>query len=555
MRTSLPVWATLAALLACAGCDGVIADPTGAAGQGPEQLDPSDPGYCEQADIAPGAPTLRRLNRVEYNNTVRDLLGDTSRPADEFPDDDVSGDGFDNNGDVLAIGNLLMEKYDTAARGLVARALEPESLLRSQYLDCPAETGDEACARQFFREFGLRAWRRPLTTDEVDRLWAVTQVGITEGEGFDGGLGLAMRAMLLSPSFLFHVERNTRRSEIRPLGDFELASRLSYFLWSSMPDEELFGLADEGALQDRATLAAQVDRMLADPKAEAFYDNFVSQWLHLRRLEYASPDPDAFPGFDAALRASMQREATELIRYVVESNGPIADLLTARYAFLNERLADHYGVPGVTGDELRRVELETDQRGGVLTLGSVLTTTSHPDVTSPVRRGEWVLDNLLCAPPPDPPADVDTFIEEPMEGQTLRERLEQHRADPACATCHSVMDPLGFGLENYDPTGAWRTEDNGAPVDASGELPDGRRFDGARELSNVLAHDERYSQCVTKKLMAYALGRGVEHADRCFVERVLEEARLQDLSLREIIVQIVTNDVFTMVGGRLEGGR
>jgi hypothetical protein len=247
----------------------------------------------------------------------------------------------------------------------------------------------------------------------------------------------------------------------------------------------------------------------------------------------------------------MEQETLLFVRHVVESNAPVSTLLRADFTYLNERLANHYGIEGISGDEFQFVPLTTEERGGILTQGAILTTTSHPDRTSPVRRGEWVLDNLLCAPPPDPPADVDTFIEsEESEGQSLREKLERHRADPACAACHDLMDPIGFGMENFDPVGRFRTEDRGGnPIDSSGTLPDGTDFDGVAELSSILHEDERYVTCVTEKVMTFALGRSLEEADRCFVEQVVQAASEVDAPLREIILQVAINEVFRSAGG------
>jgi hypothetical protein len=373
-----------------------------------------------------------------------------------------------------------------------------------------------------------------------------------EGEPWDDAIGLAMRAMLLSPRFLYRVELGNESATPQPLDDHALASRLSYFLWSSMPDDALFAAADAGTLQDEAALRAQIDRMLADPKADAFYESFVGQWLYLRRFAYSTPDATMFPEFDEELREAMRQETLLFVRDVVESGAPLATLLTARYTFVNERLARHYGIEGVTGTEFVRVELD-ETRGGLLTHGSILTVTSHPDTTSPVKRGKWVLDQILCEPPPDPPPDVDTFLEsEETAGLTLREKLARHRENPECAVCHDSIDPLGLALENYDPIGAYRTLDNGQEIDATGELPDGRTFDGVAELGAILDEDERYTNCVTEKVVAYALGRSLDAPDRCFIEDIITRASENELALREIIVQTVLADTFRATGGRVE---
>jgi hypothetical protein len=546
--TGIAVGPLLGALLAC---NGAITDP---AAEAAAAIDPADPAFCEIGQPTPGMVTVRRLNRVEYNNTVRDLLGTSARPGDAFPEDAESGDGFTNNGEVLTLDALLIEKYQTAAQELAADAMTSGSMVRARFLDCAADA-DAGCARAFIGDFGLRAWRRPLTGEEVDRLVAVHDSARDEGESFDGAMGYVVRAMLMSPNFLFRIERHSDPATVAALGDFEVASRLSYFLWSTMPDDELLEAAASGELQSAASLEAQVARMLSDGRAEGFFDTFAREWLHLGKLDYAVPDPELFPTFDDALRDAMKLETQHFIRHIVENDLPIATILSADFTFVNERLARHYGIEGVTGNDFRRVDLD-GTRGGLLTQGSVLTATSHPNETSIVKRGEWVLDQLLCAPPPDPPADVDTFIEgEATAGLTLREKVELHRADPACASCHSIMDPIGFALENYDAVGVWREEDNGQPIDASGELPDGQTFDGAQELSLVLQEDPRYTKCVTKKLLAYALGRSVGRADRCFVEDIQTRLESSNMSLRQLIVEIVLHDVFRTAGGRVEDGR
>ncbi len=540
-------------LLLAGGCNGLIGDAGARPGEAP-RVDPSDPAYCSVAPREPGSVTLRRLNRVEYDNTVRDLLGTTMTPASAFPDDNESGDGFDNNGAVLTLGNLQMEKYDAAARALAEEAIAPSSSARTLYMACDrGAMGDDACARDFVARFGERAYRHPLLDEEVDRLVAIYDGARAEDESWDDAIALTMRAMLLSPSFLYRVELGSGSAEPQRLDDYELASRLSYFIWSSMPDDELFDVADAGRLQDDDELRAQVDRMLADPKADAFYVSFAGQWLRLRQLEYATPDPGLYPDFDDELRDAMQTETILFMKDIVETNAPLARVLTADYTFVNERLARHYGIDGVTGPDFVRVSLDGLPRGGLLTQASILTVTSHPDTTSPVKRGKWVLDELLCEPPPDPPPDVAVFADTPeTEALTIREKLARHRARAECAVCHDSIDPLGLALENYDPIGAFRTEDNGQEIDASGQLPDGRAFEGVAELSDILDEDERYTNCVTEKIVTYAIGRSMDDPDRCFIDDIVTRAADRGLSLREIIVQTVLADTFRSTGGRAE---
>jgi hypothetical protein len=522
-------------LLLLAACNGAIGDvPPGA---GPP-VDPSDPAYCDVTIPTPGHVTLRRLNRDEYNNTVRDLLGDTSRPADVFPTDNQSGEGFRNNADVLTISPLHLEKYDEAARALVTNAFAAGSEFRTRYVTC---TEGPTCAREVAAAFGARAFRRPVDAEEIDRLVQVFDAGIAEGESFDDALALMIRAILISPRFLFRVEGAASGG----LDDYAIASRLSYFLWATMPDDALFDRAASGELQDDAVIREEVGRMLADPKANEFIRVFSRDWLHLDKLAEASPDTTLYPGFDEALRGAMQEETARFVREVIDRDLPIGSLLSADFTFVNERLAAHYGIEGFSGTGFERVSTAGVPRGGILTQAGVLTVTSQPTRTSPVKRGQWVLDELLCAPPPDPPPDVDTLLEdEGTEGLSVRERLERHRANAECAVCHDLIDPLGFGLENYDAIGGFREMDGDDPVDASGELPDGTTFVGASGLAGVLRDDPRYAQCVTRKLVSYSIGRSVRAEDRCYVENILEVAAERDLSLREIIVQIVLSDVF-----------
>lgn len=527
---------SIAALALCLACQGTIGEPTG-----DDPNTPLTPEQCEAIELEPGRVTIHRLNRAEYGNTVRALLFEDQDPSAELPLDDESGAGFLNDADTLSIGVLLVDKYDAASRTLAPRAVA-RAEFRDAYLPCDE---GRACAEEFVREFGLRAFRRPPTDVEVTRLADI----IESGTSFDDGVELAVRAMLLSPSFLFRAEPHS--PGIRELDSYEIASRLSYFLWQTMPDEELFDLAAMDALTDEATIRDQVGRMIDDPRFEGFFDGFLERWLRIYRLENYTPD-EAYV-FDEDLRQAFFAETQAFVEHIIATDAPITELLTADYTFVNERLAEHYGIEGVTGSELQRVTL-TEQRGGLLTHGSVLSVTSHPNRTSPVQRGKWILEEMLCAPPPDPPADVDALLEEP-EGAdplTVRERLAEHRRNPECAVCHDKMDPLGLAFEHYDPVGMWREQDNGHPVDATGELPDGTRFDGALELAEILAADEAYVGCVTEKLFAYSMGRSLQPQDYCIVQNVVDRAMAQGGSFRAIMEELVVDDVFRTVGGREE---
>ena len=501
---------------------------------------------CHGTSGDPGTVTLHRLNRAEYDATVRDLLGDTSRPARGFPTDD-HGYGFDNIADVLSLSPLLMEKYAAAAEKLVDDAwVRPGASPRVCELDA---TAPEPCAREILSRFARRAWRRPVTKEEVDRLLRFLPLAKQHGDPPEVGVKLALRSVLLSPHFLFRVEKDPDPSSTEPhrLTAFELASRLSYFLWSSMPDDELFEQARAGTL--RANLRGQVGRMLDDPKSRAFVANFAGQWLQLRRLEAVAPDPDRFPGFDDALRAAMREETERLFAHVLREDRSVLELLDADYTFLNPALARHYGIDGVEGEGFRRVALPDGRRGGVLTQASVLTLTSNPNRTSPVKRGQFILQQLLGTPPPPPPPDVPELDADGHDGDpdaSLRERMERHRADPQCASCHQQMDALGFALENYDAVGRWRSSDGQSPIDASGELSGGRAFRDAGELKNVLraTASRKFAQTLVKNLLTYALGRGLEPADYCTVEEVRSRLAGDGWRMRSAVLGVVESRAF-----------
>jgi Protein of unknown function (DUF1592)/Protein of unknown function (DUF1588)/Protein of unknown function (DUF1587)/Protein of unknown function (DUF1595)/Protein of unknown function (DUF1585) len=534
------------------------------------------------------AQTARRLNRYEYNATVRDLLATPFQPAADFPVDD-SGYGFDNIADVLSLSPALMEKYLAAAEKIATAAIipptpPPPSVQRYAASDfhfkvdfegnydflvavrgvtdpiraivsidgVPAETiaidktgaaefrvrlgpGNPrfwveapslkyvelrgpynpvqpppsesyrrvfrcghppghhtlACARTNLTDLARRAYRRPVTEDEIDGLMHFVE----HGETIDRGMQLAVEAILVSPRFLFRIE------PVGSLDDFQFASRLSYFLWSSMPDEELSQLALEHRLRDPEILHAQIQRMLLDPKSRALVENFGGQWLQTRNLESLQPDPAKFPQFDNELRRDMQRETELFFQSIIRDDRPIADFIAANYTFLNQRLADFYGIPNIDGPQFRRVDLPPgSHRGGILTQASVLTVSSYPARTSPVLRGKWILQNLLDSAPPPPPPNVPKLDETALGvTATMRQRLEQHRANPACSGCHARMDPLGFSLENYDAIGQWRTHDGDLPIDAG---------DGPDALKQLLLKDQdRFARCLASKLITYAQGR------------------------------------------------
>lgn len=632
----------------------------------------------------PGRVTVRRLNRAEYSNTIRDLLGVDFRADESFPTDD-SGHGFDNIGDVLTVSPVLLEKYVQAAERISARALgieplpkpleaeyhpkdrkirrvdwatieashrvewdaeyivrvglpgerapdgkpvmmgfwmdgkllhtmqvetkpskleyfEPfseaqfqmelpegnhtfrvafiddpfvreqklegkavfdrkknkypnsitfvgpyplraERASRKRILSCDPNTG-EACVKKIMTELARRAYRRPVTAAEVSSLLRFAKLARAEGQSWEEGLQVAMTAMLVSPHFLFRVERDTDpmdSDKSHPVSDFELASRLSYFLWSSMPDETLVALAESGKLRAPGVLDAQVKRMLADERASALAENFAGQWLEIRNLDQAKPDPQKFPEWNPTLKDAMRTETTLFFKAMLDENRPLPEFIDAKFTFLNDVLARHYGVPGVEGPEFRRVELATDQRGGILSHASVLTVSSYPTRTSPVIRGKYVLENILGAPPPPPPPDVPTLDEEAVgEKLSLRQQMEQHRSNPVCASCHQRMDVLGFGLENYDATGKWRTKDGKFDLDVAGTFPSGKSFRTPAEMKLVLKEDvEEFGRCVTEKMLTYALGRGLERYDRRTIDALLTRLKADNYRFQTLVYEIV----------------
>jgi cytochrome c5 len=412
---------------------------------------------------------------------------------------------------------------------------------------------DEPCARQILTNLARHAYRRPVTNADVSPLLGFYQRGRQSGGSFDKGIEVALRAMLVSPNFLFREERDpegAKPGSVYKLGDYELASRLSYFLWSSMPDDELMDLAQKGRLRDTAVLDQQVHRMLADKKAASLVTNFAGQWLFLRNVESDKKDKDVFPEYDQSLRDAFKTETEMFFDSVLQNDGSVLDLLRANYTFLNERLARFYGVPDVYGPAFRKVELTDPNRRGLLGQGSLLAVTSYPNRTSVVQRGKWILENLLGAPPPPPPPDVPALKPHGSNGNmTLRQAMEQHRADPTCASCHSRMDPIGFALENYNGIGKWRVmDDTGAKIDSSGTLPGGATFNGPAGLTNLLITDKKVDFVTTfsGKLMTYALGRGVESYDEPVIRTITREAARDDYRMSSLILGIVHSAPFEM---------
>ena len=527
----------------------------------------------------PGRVTMRRLNKTEYRNTIRDLIGVDFDPTEDFPSDDV-GHGFDNIGDVLTMSPVLMERYLAAAESIVQRAFavqptapdkqnsagaaNPGATSRQRLLACAADAPQAEQTREVLRRFATRAYRRPATDDEVERLAGLAESAIRGGQSWEAGLQLAFQAVLCSPKFLFRAELDEHPDspEVRPLDEYQLASRLSYFLWNSLPDEALTELAAQGQL--RANLDAQVQRMLQDPKAQSLVDSFAIQWLQLKRLDSFTPDPQRFPRFSSRLRDAMLEETKRFFAAVVREDRSIVELLDADFTFLNERLARHYGIvdtegtragqkpvrPGgqpIRGEDFVRVSLADDERGGLLTQASVLTVSSNPTRTSPVKRGRWVLEQILGTPPPPPPPNVPLLPEDKQSELTgsLRQRFEQHRSNPVCANCHARMDPIGFAFENYDAVGAYRTKDGVFDIDPSGQLPDGRSFQSWAELKQILTDQkDLFARCLAEKMLIYALGRGLEFYDQPALDRIVAALQSDNYRFSTLVREIAHSDPF-----------
>ena len=406
------------------------------------------------------------------------------------------------------------------------------------------------------RPFLARAFRRPVNSAEVSNFTRFVRLATDRGDSFQRGMQVALQAILVAPEFLFRIEQDEdeQGSETYELDQFELAARLSYFLWSSTPDDELMKLAGQKRLSDEGVIVKQIDRMLKDPRSEALVENFAGQWLGLRKLHTAdiNPDTDRFPQWNDRLRDDIEEETLRFFGHIVKENLSILDLLDGRYTFVNERVAELYGFKDVSGDEFRKVDLPDDRRGGLLTQASILTLTSYPDRTSPVRRGEWVLTNLLGDEPPPPPPTVPALDEtqKANPNASLREQMELHRSDPGCASCHRVMDAIGFGLENFDAIGRWRDKDGKHAIDTAGELPSGESFSGPAELIAILRNrEDEFARCVSEKLLTYALGRGLEYYDRCAVDKIVNVVKADDYKFQTLVKAIATSRPFLLRTG------
>ena len=506
-------------------------------------LDNPDPAKVP-SDV--GRKPLHRLSRLEYNNTVRDLLGVDSQPADRFPPDGGGGGGFDNNASTLFVPPILMEKYLSAATDIVAAA-KPGLIFRVR----PSGTKDgRTAARENLAWLAARALRRPAADHEISSLLALFDTTLQQGAKWEEAMRESVRAVLVSPSFLFRVEEDRPGVTPQRVSEWELASRLSYFIWSSMPDETLFALARDGKLAEPATFEAQVRRMLADPKARTFAENFASQWLRTRELRTSvRPASDRQPEFTPALRDAMAGEPVEFFHALLRDNRPLTECLDADYAYVNAELAKFYGLGEVKGDGFQRVALTDRSRGGVITMAGVLTLTSYPRRSSPVLRGKWIMEEILGTPPPPAPAMIKSLptSDRQRDGLTFRQQLESHRSKPECAACHKTMDQLGFGLEGFSPVGSWRTSVADIPVDATGELPDGSKFSGPVELKHLLLdRRDEFTRNVTERMFSYALGRGVEQTDWLAIRQIARAVAQDGYRTQRLILEIAKSPAFQL---------
>ncbi|MDZ4689265.1 MAG: DUF1592 domain-containing protein, partial [Planctomycetaceae bacterium] len=411
-----------------------------------------------------------------------------------------------------------------------------------------------AALRENLRPFLKRAFRRTVGESEMDGYVGLVERSVKDGQSFDVAMQTVLTAVLVSPQFLFRVETDRNPNDAKDahaLNDYELASRLSYFLWASLPDDELFALAERDELHRDDIIAAQIQRMLKDPRSQALVDNFAEQWLQLRVLDEITPDPEQFPEFSPELREDMQQETKRLFAHVMQNDLSVLELLDADYTFVNERLAKHYGMTDVTGPEFCKVSVAGSPRAGLLTQASVMTMTSNPNRTSPVKRGKWIMEVVLNTPPPPPPPNVPELeATKAADNATLREQLQLHRENASCASCHRVMDDLGFGLENFDAIGRYRDTDRGQPIDTTGELPDGSKFNGPRELAAVLkGRQDQFGRSLSEKLLTYALGRGLEYYDRCTVNRIADQMKAGDYRFSALVTAVVKSEAFRMRRG------
>lgn len=548
LRYALPISALLLALSACEEPpppgDGATTPPPATVSNDPPARPVCEPG----AMLDPGPALVRRLSRIEYDNTVEMLLGDSAALGASFtPEEEMLG--FDNNARTLSVSAVHAEEFMGAAEtlGLRATARLPD------LLPCdPAMIGERECAVAFIDTFGLKAWRRPLTVDELDRLSALYDVG-AQDDGFAGGLSLVLEALLQSPHFLYRIEvgsPHAERSDLVSLTDYEMASRLSYLLWRSMPDDELFDAAATGALTTPEGLMTQTSRMLADPRAEAAIWSFFEQWLRVDEVLGVERDVRDFPEFDDRIKALMYEETRQFVRAIVSDPAlNMVDFFAAPFTYVNGELAEFYGYMGVAGDDFERVNLTDGLHAGVLTQGALMTVTAKARMTSPVHRGVFVREHFLCTALPPPPPDVPVVPPDPDPSLSTREKFAEHSNNVACSGCHSMIDPVGFTFEHYDPVGRWRTtEPGGHQVDASGAL--NATWDingpltGAADLASKLSSSEQAHRCVVTQVFRFGYGRGENPVDGCSLNAMYDAYAASGYDLKSIFVAMIADPAF-----------
>jgi hypothetical protein len=506
--------------------------------------------------IDPGPPSIRRLNRFEYDRSIQELTGLDLQLSDSFPPD-ASSYGFENIAASLTLTPVQVEQYYTAAKKVVDAIIKTKAegsekaigYSRVFLIDAKREGSDRDIAAKIMDRFATRAFRRPVEREWLDKLMTIYDRAISQGKDIDQAVGDMIAAVLISPRFLMRYE-NSRLEEDGPyrIDDYELASRLSFFLWSGPPDDVLMELAARGELHADEQLATQVDRMLADPRSDALIENFFAPWLQFASVRSHQPDKAAFPEFTEELKEAIAREPRLVLAEMIREDRPITDLIDADYTYVNPTLAQHYAISSDSND-FQRVKLSDRRRGGLLTTAALLMVQADPGRTNVPRRGNFVSGTILGAPSPPPPPNVPELKtpEDSDKVLTLRERLEAHRNDAQCASCHDKIDPLGFAFENYDAIGVWRDTEVGKPIDASGQLPSGERFDGVLELKQILLErKEDFARTFSSQLLIYALGRGPVTSDQCVIEDVLANAESQDYRFRSFVRSIVQSEPFRM---------
>ena len=529
--------------------------------------------YASLSANNPGRVVMRRLSHSEYQYSISSLVGVSYDAAAKFPADGSGGAGFDNFASTLFLTPLKMERYYEAAEEILDEAHANDNLWRkivpqsyrksfwrrigdwfaSLFTTVDPSEGAIKAATEVIVPFATRAYRRFLEPEEKDKLlnlFRTVYEGVDTKDRYDFAIKETLKAVLVSPNFLYRYEEElpVPIDHPYPLSNFELATRLSYFLWTTLPDEALFKAAYHDDLQDPAVLASQVRRMLKDPKAKNFAESFVTQWFGISRFRETNPlDPERFPEMTTSLRDAMYQEMVEYFYYVLTESRNFLDLLDSDYTFLNEELANHYGIAGVRGKDMRRVVLQDRNRGGVMGMGSVLATTSMPLRTSPVLRGKWVLEEILGSPPPPPPPDAGELPEEASTDKhaSIRDLLTAHRANPTCANCHQKMDPIGFGLENFDPTGRWRDSYGVKPIVAWDTLPSGEVFSGPAELKKILVtKEDEFARTLSEKMFIYATGRNVGFVDELFIQRLVQNLKENRFNTEKFIIELVTLEPF-----------